>query len=713
MSERDTEFLAITEDAIFIEARERLKIAQEAENDNRQLAKEDMLFREGENHWNQKNTTTASEDQPELVINFTDTLVTRVTNNIADLETRGKCHPISDGADTQRADVINGLGRHVEYRSDAQVAYDNATDNAVTFGWGWWRLFAEYAAPDSFDMEIRIDPILNAFAVYGDPASIMPTGSDMNWALYTFKMQRTEYKRQYPSVDLLAWQDSEDEYRGDWESREEIRIAEYFRIREKTETLKRIQVIDPETRDIRYVNSFESDMPSMDLSKIGAKIVDSRPSSRKQVEWFKLNGTKVIDRAILPGSYIPLVRVQGNARNIDGRMYRRGMVRFLQDPQRMVDYGEVAKIKRLGLTPQSPWVVAEGQIAGHPEWTDANRAPLPVLTYKAVTVTTASGEQVLPPPQRQPPAQVEAGFAEFVGGMRSNLLAIAGMPNESGQDERGEVVSGKALQRRDKLSDQSHSQYYKNKKLAVAHTWRIMLEWYPHYYSEERMQRIVGADGKPEMVKINEQTTGEDGVTAVKNDLTVGRYDVVMEAGPGYETRREEGAEALLELTSSPSLGPLIAKVAPDLVFRSMNFDYAEEIADRLMAQTPDGLKKLMESLPKEAKAVVQSLAAENSNLKQALQEAQVELKYGIQKEHIKAVVKAHDVEETNKTRRADTESRERTSVLTTRMDNETQIHDTVLKAGAEIIGKHQDAGYEAIARKEIEEAAAKAGESA
>src|SRR6202012_3940155 len=131
-----------------------------------------------------------------------------------------------------------------------------------------------------------------------------------------------------------------------------------------------------------------------------------------------------------------------------------------------------------------PGVPARDNLGAHPKWTVANVGTFPVRTYKPITVMTAQGEQVLPPPQRQPPAQVEAGFDNFVMGMRSNLLAIAGMPNEPGQDATGNAVSGKALQRRDKLSDQSHSQYYKNKKLFVAHFWKIMIQWFPHYYTE-------------------------------------------------------------------------------------------------------------------------------------------------------------------------------------------------------------------------------------
>lgn len=699
MSEdRDPDFDAISERDIFAEAKDRLGISLAAESHNNRLAKSDLLFREGEQWDDDTVMTSASQDEVELTINFTDTLVGRVVNNMAEREPRGKCHPVGDGADTERADVINGIGRHIEYRSEASVAYDGGADSAVTIGWGWWELLSEFETPKSFNKEIRISPIMNSFSVHADPAAIMPTACDMRWCLMTVDMSRTEYKRQYPKAKNASWSDvGIGDDAGDWEEKERVRLAKYFRIREKSEKLCRIKRQSGE----EYTR-FKSELP---ILPEGDTIVEERESSRQQVEMFRLNGTKVVEREILPGSFIPIIRCQGNARNIDGKIYRRGMVRSLQDPQRMVNYGEVAKIKRLGLAPKAPWVVAEGQVDGHPEWDNANTQSYSVLTYKPVTVMTAQGEQVLPPPQRQPPAQIEAGFSEFVQGMRSNLLAIAGMPNEPGQDqEQGQVVSGKALNRRDKLSDQSHSQYYKNQKLAIAHTWRIMLEWIPHYYSEERMQRIIGDDGKPQMVKLNEKMAGQ-GVNSVKNDISVGRYDVVMDSGPSYETKREEGSESLLELASSPTLGPIVAKTAPDLVFRGMDFPYAEEIADRLAAQTPEGLKQIMESLPKEARAVVQSLAGENAQLKQALQEAQLENKYKLAATHMQTTVKAHDVEESNKTKRADTESRERTQIETTKM----KIHGELLREEIGVTGKildtHAKAGHEERAQERMIEA--------
>jgi uncharacterized FlaG/YvyC family protein len=110
--------------------------------------------------------------------------------------------------------------------------------------------------------------------------------------------------------------------------------------------------------------------------------------------------------------------------------------------------------------------------------------------------------------------------------------------------------------------------------------------------------------------------------------------------------------------------------------------------------------------LPKEARAVVQSLSAENDGLKKALQEAQVELKYGLQKEHMKAVVKAHDVEESNKTKRTDTESRERTTLQKAAMDGHVKLAVEEIGAGASLLNTHVEAKYhEKEAERMIEQA--------
>lgn len=631
--------LASTDKEIFEEARDRLKIAMDAEAANRAKAKNDLKFAEGDQWDDDPVVTSASMEEVELTINLTDAMVNRVVNNIKQQRPRGKCHPIGEGASIETAETINGLGRHVETRSEASIAYDHGADMATRMGWGYFRLIAEYLAPDSFERDLRILPVFNTFTVYMDPSAVLPTAADAKWCVVTVKMKRSEYKRLYPTAENASWSDgAREDANKDWENKEEIRLAEYFRIREIPEKLYKLRA-----KDGREFTRYKSDMPADEsLAQAELTIAEERDSYRGSVEWFRLNGTKVVEKKVLPGEWIPVFRVQGNARDIDGEVVRRGMVRALIDPARMVNYGEVAKIKRLGLTPKAPWVGAEGQFDGHPEWDDANRIAYSKLVYKPVTVTLQDGsEAVLPPPQRQPPAQIEAGFSEFVQGMRTNLMAVAGMPNEPGVDQVGVVVSGKALSKRQHLSDQSHFQYYDNLTLAIAQCWRVMLQWFPAYYTGERMQRIIHPDGKPEMITLNKPVE-EDGVKRVKNDLSIGRFDVVMDTGPGYETKREEGAETLIGLLNIKPLAETVAKVGADLVFRSLDHPYMQELADRLAAQTPDGLKKIMEGLPDRAKALVQAMAAENQQLKQALQAAEMENKLGMQKEQLRSQTQTH-----------------------------------------------------------------------
>jgi hypothetical protein len=652
-TEEDREFAAISDADIWEEAKDRLQIAAEAYSENRKRAKAAMLFREGD-QWDHDVITSASEDSPELTINLTDAFVRRVVNNIKQQRPRGKCHPVGDGADVELAEIINGIGRHVEYRSEADIAYDLAAERAVDAGEGYFRLVAEYEGPRSFRKDLRILPIRNIFSVHMDPGAIMPSGADQNWCLISTLMKRQEYKRRYPNAKNVNWNDIDHNgARLDWESKEHIRLAEYFRIREKQEML--YQVIDKQGgehmlyRSELFAQTKTKTVETMvnALTQSGARIISERMSVKRQVEWFSINGLAVIERQEIPGQYIPVFRVDGNSIDIDGMIRRRGMVDAMMDPQRMVNYGEVAKIKRLGLAPKAPWVAAEGQLDGHPEWDDANQKSYSVLTYKPQVIETGSIPIMIPPPQRQEPAGIEQGFSEFVQGMRSNLVAVAGMPNEPGQDQQGVVVSGKAIDRRQWLSDQSHFQYYDHLTQAIAQCWRVMTEWIPVYYSEPgRMQRIIGEDSTPQMVKINDQGGDEgEALDKIKNDVSVGKYDVVMDTGPGYETKREEGAQNLVEMIKIPPLAEIIAKTAPDLVFRSIDHPYMQELADRLMAANPEGLKKVMEGLSSRAKSVVQSLANENAQLKQALQAAQQEVKFGLQKAHMAAVVKAHDTE--------------------------------------------------------------------
>lgn len=691
---------AITDSEIVKEAQERFRIANEAEGDNRARGVAALEFRDGQQWPDDLYNQRKIDKRPSLTINHTNTFVRRVVNNMRQQRPRIKVHPVGDGADVDKANLIAGIIRHIENISNASVAYDTGGESAVTIGWGYWRVLSDWCDVDSFDQELKIEQIRNALTVYLDPAATLPTGEDADWCLITFKMKREDYKRKYPNADNTEFIPSGNgDNLADWETKEEIRLAEYYRIKRTNDTL---------TQMSNGMCLFPSQIKDLQPQLTAAKVTPTkitRKSVRTSVEWFQLNGTEIVDRRCegsnpLPDKWIPVIRCEGNVLDLNGRVRRKGMVADLMDPARMYNYWRTMETELLALAPKAPFIVAAGQLDGHPEWKDANQKPYSALVYEPAFVEQPDGsKQVLPPPIRQQPVAVPAGAVQAAQGAQQDLMSVAGMPHEPSADVPGAAISGVALQRRQALSDIGHFQYYDNQTRAISHTGRILLSLIPHYYSAPRMQRIVGEDGMPSMEAINQQVAGE-----IKNDMTVGRYDVVMDTGPGYETKRQEGAASMVELLNT-KLAEQISHVGADLIVRNMDFAGADELANRLMPTTPQGMQDAMKNIPKQAQGVVQALQGQIQQLTQQLQHAQIELKFktsieqgwmGVEREKMKA--KELDSRRADHTKQLDTHIRATTA------------HDVAeIQAGAQLLNTHVEAAHESVARQETLAAAAKA----
>ncbi len=622
---------ATDNEGVFLEACERLKLAEEAESENRILGINALNFCNGE-QWDADIANNRKIDnRPALTINHTSTFVQKLINTLRQQRPRIKVHPTGGGARVEDANVIGSLIRHIETNSNASVAYDMGAESSVKIGWGYWRIKGDYIDNKSFDQELKICPIRNSFTVYMDPASIMPAGEDQTWCLITQLMSRREYKRKYPKAINAEWRaDAPGDMSLDWENKEQLRLAEYYRIHEVADTL--VMMNDGRTAFKSELPSAESMAASGWMPAIGlnGKPIE-RPTTRCRVEWYRINGREVVDKRIIPGRFIPVIRCEGNVLDVNGRVHRKGMVQDLMDPARMFNYWRTAQTERYALAPKAPWVAAEGQIDGHPEWHDANRKSYSVLLYKPVTA--ADGQTVLPPPQRQAPAQIEAGMTEAAAGAQQDLMGVAGMPLENPEIQARIVSGNKHLQRRQGMQDLVHFQYYDKQTLAMMWTGLVLLEQIPFYYDTKRMQRIIGEDGVPSVVEINNPDAGEDGaIYRIKNNLEVGRYDVVMDTGPGYATKREENAETTVEALNTP-LGPKMVEVGSDIIARDLGM---EEMADRLTVTTPEGMEKTVEGLPKQAQAIVKSLMSQNQQLQQVVQQQALEIKYGMGKEQLR-----------------------------------------------------------------------------
>ena len=325
---------------------------------------------------------------------------------------------------------------------------------------------------------------------------------------------------------------------------------------------------------------YKDEAPSAEMMMAaGIEVVAERETMRKTIKWAKLTGLEILEESTWIGKHIPIVPVYGQQLTIDDKRKKYGIVRMAKDPQRMYNYWRTALTESVALAPKAKWLLAEGQDEGHEnEWNLANIKATPVLRYKQKDIEG----QPAPVPTRLQPEPPAAGIVEATSAINNDLQTVVGIfdPNMLAQGN----MSGKAIRGQQMQIDMSNFHYYDNLTRSMKQTGRIILDLIPKIYDKERVMRIIGYDNQPEMVTINQRIVDESGADKILNDVTVGEYDVYMDTGPGYQSKRQEAVESMIPLIQA---NPQLFQAAGDLIFRNMDFPGADVIADRLAAMNP------------------------------------------------------------------------------------------------------------------------------
>ncbi|CAB4157055.1 Phage P22-like portal protein [uncultured Caudovirales phage] len=570
--------------------RDRFKQALSCYAESREDELDDLRFMAGspDNQWQWPQDVLATRGsvqgqtvnaRPCLTINKLPQHVRQVTNEQRQNRPSGKVIPVNDQADIEVAEVLDGIVRHIEYMSDADVAYDTACENQVTYGEGYIRLLTEYCYEDSFDQDIKIARVRNSFSVYMDPLIQDPCGADAEWCFITEDMTKEEYQRLYPTaspVSTIMAQGIGDQDISQWITDDTIRIAEYFYIDHKPDTL----YLYPGNQTAFKNSPEDRSMRAMGLTPLRERSVD-----RKRIMWMKTNGFEVLEEREWAGKWIPVIRVIGNEFQVDGRIFISGIVRNAKDAQRMYNYWTSQEAEMLALAPKAPFIGYGGQFEGYEyQWKTANTQNWPYLEVNP-DVTDGSGA-VLPLPQRAAPPLPQTGLIQAKMGASEDIKSTTGQYNASlGQvsNER----SGRAILARQKESDTGTYHYVDNLARAVRYVTRQLVDLIPKIYDTQRIARIIGVDGETNMVKIDptqpepvKKIVDQTGIVIDKiYNPSVGRYDVVVTTGPSYMTKRQESMEAMSQILQG---NPNLWAVAGDLFVKNMDWPGAQEMAARL-----------------------------------------------------------------------------------------------------------------------------------
>jgi len=614
-------------------ARARLDMAVSALAESREDEIDDLRFYAGspDNHWQWPADVLATRGavqgqtinaRPTLTINKLPQHVRQVTNDMRQNRPGAKVIPVDDNADVEVAEIFNGMIRHIEYISDADVAYDTACENQVAYGEGYITLYTEYCDANTFDQDIKIGRIRNSFSVYMDPLIQDPTGADAKWCFITEDLTKAEYERQYPDAAPISTLQSlgvGDQSISNWLNEDTVRIAGYYYIDYDKATLN----LYPGGQ-----TAFEGTPEDKQFRMIYGKPKRSRVSEQPRVKYCKINGYEILEEKEWAGKWIPVVRVIGNEFEVDGRIYVSGLVRNAKDAQRMYNYWVSQEAEMLALAPKAPFIGYGGQFEGYEDkWKTANTNNWPYLEVNP-DVTDGSGS-ILPLPQRAQPPMASSGLLQAKAGASDDIKATTGQYDASlgiGGNER----SGKAILARQREGDVGTYHYGDNLTRAVRHIARQLVDLIPKIYDTQRIARIIGEDGETKMVKINPEQeepvrklVDEQGIVIEKiYNPGVGKYDVVATTGPGYATKRQEALEAMAQLLQG---NPQLWAVAGDLFVKNMDWPGAQEMAKRF-AKTID--PKILQDDDKSpalqaAEQQIQAMGAEMENMYRMLQNVQ------------------------------------------------------------------------------------------
>src|SRR3990167_2624397 len=158
MTETETKNVE-NEESFLKTVRERYRLCIDADRENRERARMALSFRDL-NQWDEKTRNERENDiegaRPCLVVDKLNQHVMQVVNDQRQNRVQIKVRPVDDKGDPEVAKIYDGILRHIQDRSRADVAYDTAFECAVDGGFGFWRILTEYCDPLSFEQDIRI-----------------------------------------------------------------------------------------------------------------------------------------------------------------------------------------------------------------------------------------------------------------------------------------------------------------------------------------------------------------------------------------------------------------------------------------------------------------------------------------------------------------------------------------------------------------------------
>lgn len=439
--------------------------------------------------------------------------------------------------------------------------------------------------------------------------SVEPDGSDQMACFVEDIISEDSFKQLYPDADLKGLASSDCDKPEDG-----ILLGQYWKISIVADTLL---LLSDGSAILKSDYDADPEIATY-YEAIGVTATEkSRAIKRRKVTQYITNGYEILDTKEWAGKYIPVIPVYGEEVWDGEKRSYKSIHRDAQDAQRMYNYFRTSSTESVALQIRSPFIGPVGSFdTDAQKWAGANSNNYPFIEYDDKGMA----------PQRQGWTGVDQGSLQESMNAAEDMKAIMGIYDAS-LGNRSNETSGVAIAQRKSQAGTATYHFADNLSRSIRQCGRIIVDLIPHIYDTPRMVRIIGEDGKSEeQVRINEPTEYKDRVQMF--DVRAGKYDVSVDTGASFSTRREEVAAQVSEVIRAyPQGAPLLM----DVLAENSDWPKADKVAKRFAAMLPPQIleaeKEGQEDAPdpqiEQMGQQLQQAEEAIDHLKQLLQESQ------------------------------------------------------------------------------------------
>lgn len=619
------------DDDLLSELRDRYSYAMNEWRDIRAAAKDDMRVVGGD-PWEPKDRK-AREDAGRVCLSLDELhqYYNQVINDVRANPRAPKFDPIGNGANDKTARFYADKQREIEYRSQAQIAYTTAFQNAVHQGYGWIRYNTKWA-PKSFNLDIVIEEIPNPDLIVGDPDALRPTSSDQKYLFDLTSMSVKEFRREFPSAEITSFTPEIIAQAPAWISPERVQIAKYWTVEPTSKELYLFQMPDGSTASF-YEDELQ-DMPP------GAQVLDHRTDDEvPDVCMYLTNGVEILKKpgqkekkVRWAGKYIPYVSCFGMVIYVDeGSGPKRkilSMTRLARDPYMLYCYYRTSQAELVGMTPKIPYFVRRGSLIPS-ELENLQKSlhePIAVIQVENFVDGLPAGER--------PEFPIRNPFEPYIQNLeigaesaRRAIQAAMGISPLPTQAQSRNEKSGTALRQIESSQQKGAYHFSDHYDAMLQHGGTISEDLMDKVYDTARDVGIRDAQGNGKMMRINDPNAqGQDALPSIKGD-----HVVTISTGPAFESQRAEGAAFTETLLSNIGMvaqtaGPKPAAAVLGLAIKLKNLgELGDEMAKIITPPEFQPSQDGQPDLPPQVKAQLMQLQSENQQMKQVIATKQAE----------------------------------------------------------------------------------------